>query len=211
MLVLDASLPRSITAAAAACRRGDVVLVPTEGEYALATDAFSLRGAEAIRELKGLPAAAPLAVMVPGAQTMSGLALEITEEARALMTGFWPGPLTLLVHPHPALAWSIPGEALLAVRMPLHPVLLRLLEVTGPLIVTGTGGPPVREVGEGVEIGELGEGIPMALDAGVLTWEGTTSTVVDVSERASRIVRAGAFDAGALAEVAPSLGGAHVE
>lgn len=211
MLVLDASLPRSITAAAAACRRGDVVLVPTEGEYALATDAFSERGAEAIRELKGLPAAAPLAVMVPGPETVSGLALDVTEEARALMAAFWPGPLTLLVRPHPALAWSMPADALLAVRMPLHPVLLRLLETTGPLIVTGPGGPAVREVGELAGDGDLGDAIPMALDAGALAWDGGTSTVVDVSDRVSRIVRPGAFDGPLLAEAAPSLAAARVE
>lgn len=203
MLVLDAALERSRTAAAAACRRGDVVLVPTESSYALATDAFSVRGIDAIRDAKGLPGDAPLAVMVPGAATVDGLALSVSDEARALMAGFWPGGLTLLVTSQPTLAWALPGDALLAVRMPLHPVLLGLLAVTGPLVVTGFAGDPVVTVEQARE--RLGDAIDMALDAGALRWDEGASTVVDVSGVPARLVRPGAVPVEQLVSVVPGL------
>ena len=46
----------AVTAALAAVRRGDLVLIPTESVYALATDAFSARGMSALRDAKGYDA-----------------------------------------------------------------------------------------------------------------------------------------------------------
>lgn len=192
MLVLDAAgaRDRSITAAAAAARRGDVVLVPTESSYALATDAFSVRGVDAIRDAKGLPGRAPLAVMVPGLGTLSGLALQVTDAAKELAENFWPGPLTLLVTPSPTLAWPLPQDSLLAVRMPMHPVLLQLLEVTGPLVVTGTGS-PITHLDALDE--ELRSAINVALDAGELTYPADPPSIIDVSSPTPRLVREGAL------------------
>lgn len=204
MLRLDvASAPeRSIAAAASGARRGDVVIVPTESTYALATDAFSTRGVDAIRDAKGLPGTAPLAVMVPSPATLAGLALEVSEDARRLAEAFWPGPLTLLVAPQPTLAWPLPMDALLAVRMPLHPVLLSLLRTTGPLVVTGLGASAgTIEEAEALVDGEA----QLALDAGPLTRVASASTVVDVSGGQAAIVREGALTRSSLARVCASL------
>lgn len=204
MLVLDAgsARERSIVAAASAARRGDVLLVPTESSYALATDAFSERGVDAIRDAKGLPGNAPLAVMVPAPSTLSGLALHVGEDARLLAEAFWPGPLTLLVDPQPTLAWPLPGDALLAVRMPLHPVLLALLSVTGPLVVTGLGS-RATTVEQAHELQP--DGVQVALDAGELTLPALAPTIVNVSGPQARLVREGELSAQALARVCTSL------
>jgi tRNA threonylcarbamoyl adenosine modification protein (Sua5/YciO/YrdC/YwlC family) len=204
MLVLDASTARerSIVAAASAARRGDVLLVPTESSYALATDAFSARGVEAIRDAKGLPGNAPLAVMVPAPATLSGLALHVGEEARQLAEAFWPGPLTLLVTPQPTLAWPLPGDALLAVRMPLHPVLLALLSATGPLVVTGLGA-RATTVEQAQELQP--DGVQFALDAGELSMAAVAPTIVDVSGPQARLVREGDCPVEALARVCAGL------
>jgi L-threonylcarbamoyladenylate synthase len=207
VLVLDASgaRSRSIVAAAAAARRGDVLLVPTESTYALATDAFSVRGVDAIRDLKDLSSRAPLAVMVPSATTLTGLALDVSDAARELSEAFWPGPLTLLVTPQPTLAWPLPSDALLAVRMPLHPVLLDLLAATGPLVVTGLGGslPLIDE--EALAALVPAEGVQVALDAGTLRTSVEPPSIVDVSEREPRLVREGALSRSVLARACSML------
>ena len=58
-----ASREQAVAAALAATRRGDLVLLPTESSYALAADAFSLRGAAAMRAAKGTDAGTPLPVI----------------------------------------------------------------------------------------------------------------------------------------------------
>ena len=118
---------RAVTAAAAALRRGDLVIIPTESVYAIAADAFSVTGVGLMRAAKGLDESASFAVLVPSATTVSGLSSRISDTARDLMTAFWPGLLTLQVPPQPTLAWSLPAQAPVAVRMPLHPLTLALL------------------------------------------------------------------------------------
>ncbi len=196
---------RSISTAASAARRGDIVLVPTESSYGLATDAFSVRGVRSIRWAKGQMSQVPLPVLVPSVMTVGGIAAGMSTEARALMTAFWPGALTLLMRPQPTLAWDLPTDAPLAVRMPLNPVLLELLDKTGPLVVTAAnaaGLPAPLTVDEAVE--QLGEAWVVALDAGPIA-PMEPSTVVDVTGERVVIMRHGGVDAELLREICPEL------
>ena len=196
---------RSISTAASAARRGDVVLVPTESSYGLATDAFSVRGVRSIRWAKGQMSQVPLPVLVPSVMTVGGIAAGMSNEARALMTAFWPGALTLLMRAQPTLAWDLPTDAPLAVRMPLNPVLLELLDKTGPLVVTaanGAGLPAPLTVDEAVE--QLGEAWVVALDAGPIL-PAEPSTIVDVTGEGVVIMRQGGVSAELLREICPEL------
>ena len=208
--------PRSLIAATSAARRGDLILVPTESVYALATDPFSSRGVASLRKAKSQSNQVPLPIMVPSAATMSGLAVHVgLPAARALMLNFWPGLLTLLFEPQSTLAWDLPQDAPLAARMPLHPLLLELLRATGPLAVTGAnvaGMPAATTVDDGVA--QFGEAIVLALDVGGLgvmpenepaDLAATISTVVDLRGPAPEVVRLGTVGIAELRAVCPDL------
>jgi L-threonylcarbamoyladenylate synthase len=198
---------RAVAAALAAVRRGDLVLIPTEAVYAIATDAFSRRGVAAMRDAKGYDEQVPLPVMVGARSTVGGIAARITDDARALMDAFWPGPLTLLMAPQSTLAWDLPPDAPLAVRMPMHPVALALLDRAGPLAVTTAnqpGLPAPADVDDALE--QVGDDVSLALDAGDLS-EGPSlpSTVVDVTGAVPRVVRAGEVPIDRLRRVVPLM------
>ena len=198
---------RAIAAAKAAVRRGDLVVLPTESVYGLATDAFSERGVEALREAKGYDETVPLPVMVGARSTVAGIASGVSPDAQALIDAFWPGPLTLILKQQPTLAWALPGDAPLSIRMPLHPVALALLAASGPLVVTTAnlpGLPAPTDVDDALT--QLGASVSVALDAGDLVSDGALpSTVVDATGDAPRIVRAGAVSIEQLLRVCPSL------
>ena len=198
---------RAIGAALSAVRRGDLVVVPMENVYAVATDAFSHRGVAALREVKGYDSAAPLPVMVGARSTVAGIASGVSEQARSLMDAFWPGALTLLLTPQRTLAWDLPVDAPLAVRMPLHPVALALLMRTGPLVVTAANLPGLAaptEMDDALE--QLGDAVVVALDAGDLSEDDDLpSTVVDVTSATPRIVRVGAVRVSDLRAVCPDV------
>jgi tRNA threonylcarbamoyl adenosine modification protein (Sua5/YciO/YrdC/YwlC family) len=199
--------PQAVTAALAAVRRGDLVLIPTESVYALATDAFSRRGVEALREVKGYDESVPLPVMVGARSTVPGIAARVPDDARLLMEACWPGALTLLLTPQPTLAWDLPPTAPLAVRMPLHPMALALLQRSGPLVVTSANLPGL-DAPTTVDdaIGQVGDAVALALDAGPLGEEPTPpSTVVDVTGPVPRVVREGAVSLDALRRVCPHV------
>ena len=205
----DAERARGITAAVASIKRGDLVVLPTESVYAVATDGFSARGARAVREAKGQSAATPLPIMIANITTIPGIAFNPSIAAMDLMHGFWPGALTVLVTPQPSLAWDHPAGAPLAVRIPLHPVTLEILRATGPMIVTGAnavGGAAALTVDDALEV--LGETATIALDAGPLGADPTLSlpsTVVDATGEVPVLLREGAITLEQLRSVVPGM------
>ncbi len=200
---------RAVAAALAAVRRGDLVLLPTETVYGMATDAFSARGIAALREVKGYDDQVPLPVMVGSGSTVAGIAARIPDDARALMEAFWPGSLTLLLPPQPTLAWDLPRDAPIAVRMPLHPVALALLAQSGPLVVTTANQPGLAAPTDVDDaLSQVGHGVALALDAGDLADDtALPSTVVDLTSSPPRVVRVGAITLEALRRVCPQMVG----
>jgi tRNA threonylcarbamoyl adenosine modification protein (Sua5/YciO/YrdC/YwlC family) len=187
---------RAVAAAMAAVRRGDLVVMPTETSYALVTDAFSVRGLDRLRDAKGYDDRVPLPVMVGARATVAGIANGVSDDARALMDAFWPGPLTLMLNAQPTLSWSLPADTPVSVRMPLHPVALALLSAAGPLVATTAnipGLPAPTDVDDA--LGQLGDTVAIALDAGDLSDpDALPSTVIDMTQDPPRVMRAGALD-----------------
>lgn len=186
---------RAVSTALAAVRRGDLVLVPMESTYALMTDAFSSRGVSRLRDAKGYDSRMPVPVMIGSKSTVAGVATGLTDSARALMDAYWPGLLTVMVRPQSTLAWELPPDAPLSLRMPLHPLALALLAATGPLVATSAnipGLPAPSDADDAIE--QIGKAVFITLDAGDLaTADALPSTVVDVTGEIPVMVREGAI------------------
>lgn len=190
---------RAVTAAVAALRRGDLVIIPTENSYVLATDAFSSRGTRALRAAKGQRDATPLGLLVPRPGTVPGIAADVPASARTLMATFWPGMVTLLLEPQPTLAWDHPSGSPVAVRVPAHPIALAVVSESGPTAASGITdqGDPVRTCEQAMRVHP---DAAMALDAGTLDarWSDDEdpdlpSTIVDVRGDAAEVLRHGAI------------------
>jgi L-threonylcarbamoyladenylate synthase len=193
-------------AAAAAARRGDLVVLPTDTVYGVGTDAFSLVGVERIQQAKGRGRDFAVPVLVGSPSTVDGLAFGVATPARQLIEAFWPGALTVVVRYQPSLAWDL-GDAAghVALRMPLHPVALELLRDVGPLAVTSanrTGLAPATTTDDAQ--GQLGDLVSVYLDSGALP-EGPPSTVVDATGEVPVLLRAGGIDLETLRSVCPQL------
>ncbi len=197
---------RGLAAGAAALRRGQLVGVPLDTAYGIAADAFNARGTQALRDAKGR-ADLSIPVMVPRIATVTGIA-EVDSDARRLMLDFWPGPLTLVLPAHPTLAWSLTDPSgRIAVRMPLHPVALDLLERTGPLGVVAAAPPSSQgepATPDGSFPADLAALIAVLLDAGPLP-VGSASAVVDLTGPAPVLVRPGPLDVETLRACCPGL------
>lgn len=195
-----------VDAAVGALRRGELVVLPTDTVYGVAADAFSPSAVGRLLQARASGRGVPVPVLVGSWRTLDGLAEHVPPLARRLVEAFWPGPLTLVVRAAPSLAWDLgDSRGTVAVRMPLHPVALQVLEQTGPLAVTGAcrpGTPPVVDSDTARE--QLGTAVAAYLDAGPLG-AAVPSTVVDLTTDAPRLLRAGALHVGRLREVLPEL------
>lgn len=197
---------QGVDAAVHAIRRGLLVVLPTDTVYGLAADAFSPEAVGRLLEAKGRGRDMPTPVLVPNLRTLDGLLDVVPPVARELAEAFWPGPLTLVVHHAATLAWDL-GETkgTVAVRMPLDPVALAVLEQTGPLAVSSanrSGLAPAVDAAEAAR--QLGTAVDVYLDGGP-SGDPVPSTIVDLTGEAPKVLRAGAVSLAELREIIPGL------
>jgi tRNA threonylcarbamoyl adenosine modification protein (Sua5/YciO/YrdC/YwlC family) len=184
----------AVSAAAAAVRRGQLVVIPTDTVYGIAADAFSHEAVQALLDAKGRGREMPPPVLVSAATTLDALAEGVPPWARALVEEFWPGPLTLVCRQQASLMWDL-GETrgTVAVRMPDDEVALAVLERTGPLAVSSantTGRPAATDADAAQEM--LGESVAVIVDGGTSPG-GEASTIIDVTVPQGRVLRLGAL------------------
>jgi L-threonylcarbamoyladenylate synthase len=191
---------RAISMAYSAVRRGGLVIVPSESQYAVVTDAFSPRGTSLLREYKGLGPQAPLTVLVPNAAAVSGITSSISHLAKVIMECYWPGELTLLLNAGTTLAWDHPAGAPIAVRMPSHPFLLELLNLSGPLASSSAqqvGMPQIAQAAK-LDVCEI-DSVSVVIAAGDLV-AGNGSTIIDCTGQNPTVLREGAVNTEELME-----------
>jgi len=197
---------RGIDRAIAAASRHQLVVFATETSYAVACDAFSAVGVERLNAAKGRTPIDALPVMVGSVKAARALISTLHPQGESLIEGFWPGPLTAVCAQQSTLHWDIGGDGQhVAVRMPLHPVALEVLQGVGPMVVVAANrvGEPVPRTCDDAQA-QLDTTVSVYLDSGALA-EGPPSTVVDLTEREPRLLRPGAFPAALLRQVAPDL------
>ncbi len=199
---------RGVQAAIEAVQRGDLVVLPTDTVYGIGTDAFQPHAVQALLNAKGRNRQMPPPVLVGSRHTLDGLVYGLPPAARDLVEAFWPGALTVVVVHSPTLQWDL-GEkdGTVAVRMPLHPVALEVLRVTGPMAVSSANktGVPAAVTAEDAR-GQLGYAVSVYLEAGKGP-DPVPSTIVDVTGDVPRLLRAGAIPVEKLRDVVPGIAG----
>jgi len=183
-----------IDEAAAALRRGDLVLLPTETVYGLAADAGDAQAVARIFEAKGRPRFNPLIAHVADAEAARRLAV-FDARAEALVEAFWPGPLTIVAPVRPGAGVSElarAGLGTVALRAPAHPLAQAVLRAFGgPLAAPSanrSGRPSPTTFADAVE--ETGHAAAVALDGGPCA-VGLESTVVAALDGELRLLRPG--------------------
>lgn len=195
-----------LEAAVAATRDGSLIVLPTDTLYGVGTDAFDTTAVRRLLDAKGRGRDMPPPVLVSARTTLDALGTAIPEVARHLVEVHWPGPLTLVCKAQPSLHWDLGDtRGTVAVRMPDHDLALELLARTGPLAVSSanrTGMEAPVNVDEAEQM--LGDSVAVYLDGGRVGG-GVPSSIVDVTARVPRLLRAGALDLNLLRETVPDL------
>lgn len=174
-------------------KQGGVVAFPTETVYGLGADAFNPLAVARIFEIKERPYFDPLIVHVAHHGDLDRLVIEILSQAKTLMERFWPGPLTVVLSKREDVPDIVTaGLPTVAVRMPKHPMALRLMELTDCPIAAPSANPfgylspttaeHVRD--------QLGDQVDLILDGGPCE-VGVESTILSFLEKRPRLLRPG--------------------
>jgi L-threonylcarbamoyladenylate synthase len=106
-----------------------LVAIPTETVYGLAGNINSETALKKIFDTKKRPFFNPLIVHIASIDQLETIAAEIPKKAQQLADAFWPGSLTLVLKKKAIIPDLITaGKDTVAVRVPNHPLTLRLLE-----------------------------------------------------------------------------------
>jgi L-threonylcarbamoyladenylate synthase len=197
---VSAAIPKTVTH----LRGGGLLAYPTETVYGLGSRVLEADVA-ALAALKGRRAGKPFLLLISDRGMAEAHGLAFNASADALARAFWPGPLTLVL---PGGSGRLPDllrgpEGGIAVRWTSHAGIARLVAALGePLTSTSAnlpGSQPapgaaaiVRDFAEPARSGRL-----LVLDGGVLG-NRPSSTVVDCTQPAARLIREGAVTAGEL-------------
>ena len=192
-----------IARAADLLRAGDLVAFPTETVYGLGADASNPDAVRKIFAAKGRPAEHPVIVHLPSVERLEHWAKDIPKEVYTLAETFWAGPLTLILKRSARVSNAVTGgQDTVGVRVPGHPLALKLLEAFGG----GLAAPSANRFGRisptmAAHVrAELGDKVEMILDGGACA-VGLESTILDMSSARARLLRPGAISLSQLAEV----------
>ncbi len=203
MQIVDAAADAAITAAVSALKAGQLVAFPTETVYGLGADASNPEAVKRIFQAKGRPSEHPLIVHIGQINELYDWAVTVPDRALQLAEAFWPGPLAMILPKRDSVPNEVTGgQTTVGLRMPNHPVALRLLRAFG----TGIAAPsanrfcrisPTRaeHVAE-----ELGESVELILDGGACA-VGVESTIIDLSSQQPHLLRPGQLNLDALEAV----------
>lgn len=193
-----------IATAAELIRHGNVVGVPTETVYGLCADARNEEAVRAVFSAKGRPADNPLIVHLVDFSQAELYTSYIPELAYRLAEKFCPGALTMILPKNDIIPLITSGGLdTVGIRVPSHPVMHRVIELSGCPIAAPSAnisGLPSPTCAEHV-MRDMNGRISAVINGGNSKY-GVESTVISFdSENTIRILRPGAVTKEMLSEI----------
>ena len=177
-----AEVERKIKEAAIIIKAGGLVIYPTETVYGLAADPKNRIAVRKVFSAKRRPRDNPLSVAVKDIDQADEL-VYLNRTAQIIMKTFMPGPLTVVLKKKAILPKELTGGSeKVGIRIPNHPVAMKLIELAGPVTATSanvSGKPAPFTADEARE--QLGNKANFVLESDLIG-SGAPSTVVDLSE-----------------------------
>jgi L-threonylcarbamoyladenylate synthase len=175
---------KKLQAVAAALKRGEPVIFPTDTVYGIGVSAFEFKGIKKIYTLKGRDFSKPLVWLLDSVSSLTPLVRGISREAEILMKRFWPGPLTLIFRA---------PQSTIGIRIPGHALTRALIRQAGvPLATTSANKSGCASARRPSALDFFIGKVSFILSAGALPFS-KESTVVDVTVSPPLILREGAI------------------
>lgn len=175
---------------------GGLVVFPTDTVYGVGADPKNPEAVERIYRAKRRDRSKPIPLLISSPEAVEEVVESVPWTFRRLADAFWPGGLTIVLR---AREGALPealtaGSGKVGVRMPNHPLALKLIEGCGGMLAATSanlsGGKEATRLEE-VD-GELLEEVDLAIDGGE-TGGLAPSTVVDLTTSPPRVLREGAI------------------
>jgi tRNA threonylcarbamoyl adenosine modification protein (Sua5/YciO/YrdC/YwlC family) len=185
---------RYINKAVEVLKSGGVIIYPTDTVYGIGCDIFSKDALERVFSIKSDSNQKLFSFVCSDLKDISRYAI-VSDFAYKTMKKLLPGPYTFILPAAklvPKKLWT--KRKTVGIRIPDHPVALKLVELLGnPIISTSASNRKGEVLFDPIEIKSvLGSQVDLMLVSGSLA--GKPSSIVDLSTEKPEIVREGAGD-----------------
>lgn len=167
---------------------GEIAVIPTDTVYGVVARAADPTAVARLYRLKRRESKPGTIVAASIEQLVE---LGVTRRYLKAVEQFWPGAVSVIIPCGSQLEYIHQGVGSLAFRIPDDPLLIELLQQTGPLVTSSAnqpGEPPATTVDEAKAY--FGDDVPWYQDGGTIDRE--PSTVIRIIDDAIEVVRVGA-------------------
>jgi L-threonylcarbamoyladenylate synthase len=184
----------AVEEAVSALRAGQLVVLPTDTVYGLASTPYREEPVRKLLRLKGKPDDAPIALVATTVDFLLECLPELRGRDATIARALLPGPYTLVLHnPARRFRWLTGTRSdTVGVRVPdLEGDAAEILERAGAVAASSAnlhGGPDPHTLAEISE--QIRSAVAAVVDGGELP--GTASTVIDFTGLEPRVIREGA-------------------
>lgn len=188
---------KQLSKAAHLLQEGQLVAFPTETIYALGAVASNRQALRQLYEIKQRPKDKALIVLFASQEEVENHFPTLTSKHKALMTKFWPGPLTIVLPVSDGFFASevTAGKETVAVRVPGNSLTRQLIRKVGePLVAPSanrSGQAPATTCEEIKEV--FDDQIAAALCVSEEDFLKQASTIVELSSGGLEVLREGAI------------------
>jgi L-threonylcarbamoyladenylate synthase len=183
-------MKKKLSEAIEALKRGEIIVYPTDTQYALGADIFNIDAIKKIFQLKNRPYDLPISIAVEKLDVINKYAIE-TEHSEKICKHFLPGKLTIILYKKDVISDLLTGYSeKIAIRIPDNKIALELLHNFGPLTITSANMHGKKTNGE-IELihSEFKDKISCYLNYEILN--NNPSTIVDLTNTKPIIIREG--------------------
>lgn len=200
-------ISKDINLAVQYLNQNGIIGFPTETVYGLAGNAYETEAIHKIFNVKKRPTFNPLIVHIKGIEYLEHVGQDIPPMAYVLANSFWPGPLTLILKKQPQIPDLVTAnQDTVAVRVPNHPVALKLLKHLDFPLVAPSANPFTSISPTSAQHVEnyFGNQINMVLDGGECE-AGIESTIIGFDNNKVIVYRLGALPLEEIEKVSGSV------
>jgi tRNA threonylcarbamoyl adenosine modification protein (Sua5/YciO/YrdC/YwlC family) len=185
---------RFINKAIKILHEGGVIIYPTDTVYGIGCDIYNKEALDRVRQIKSNPDIKLLSFICPNLKDIARY-VRVSDYAYKTMKRLLPGPYTFILPAAknvPKKLWS--KRKTVGIRIPDHPVALKIVEGLGnPIVSTSTTTRKGELLIDPLEIKSVFDfQVDLMLASGNLL--GKSSSVIDLSQEEPVIVREGAGD-----------------
>ncbi|MDO8030001.1 L-threonylcarbamoyladenylate synthase ['Planchonia careya' phytoplasma] len=170
----------------------NIIIFPTDTVYGMGAPWYDTQSLNQIYQLKKRSLNKPITLLFYNLKQIENL-VEINDQIVKIYKQFWPGPLTLIVKAKKQY-FQITQESKIGIRIPNHPIALKILKKEGPLKTTSVNKSGKKPINDFQIIKNIYKHEVKKIFPNNYTSSNTPSTIIEINDNNFKILRTGSIN-----------------